>query len=260
MVRKHRAGIATWDYRPRRPRSRFRLLVTLGWLLVIGTTFGLGYWLARYDAVNALAGADLLRAEIGLLSEEVARGREERLRLERAHQMDREAKRRAQESLAELQQERLDLIKQVVYLQRLIREGQDGIVVVKELQLRKGSAPRSFRFEMALSQLVPQQERTRGRVSLSVVLSRDGKEEELPLDALPGSSPAARVMDFEHFETIAGEIVVPEGAEPERLIIDIEPDGDSLASSAEVFLWPREACSLSPIVEPTALAETGKVE
>jgi len=249
--------------RVRRVGPLLRLLITLGWMVVIVATFAFGYWIARYDADKALAGADALRAEVAMLSEEIARGREERLRMERTHQMDREVKRQAQEALADLQRERLELIKRVSYLQRLVRDGQAGIVEVKELKLREGAGARSFRFEMLLSQLVPQTERTRGRVNVRIVLSRDGNQEELPLDALPGSSPAEMDVDFEHFQAITGNIVLPAGADVERLVVDFEPEGASIARSSEAFLWPGgagDACSLSPIVEPAELVGPDEVE
>lgn len=254
------------DYRhlgATRSRHPFRLLITLGWMLVIGVTFAFGYSLARDDAVKALAAVGALQAEVGHLSEEIARGREERVRLERAHQMDREAKRQAQEALTELQRERLNLIKRVSYLQRLVRDDQAGIVEVKELLLRQGSEPRSVRFEMLLSQLVPQEERTRGRVSVSVVLSRDGEQETLSLDELPGSSAAETAIDFEHFQAISGDILLPEGAKPEQFIVDIQPNGASMARSSEAFLWPGEpgdTCSPSPIVESAEIAGPDQVE
>lgn len=247
----------------KRPSPLLRSLVTFGWLFVIGLTFALGYWLAWIDTRHAQATLDVLRAEIGLLSEEVARGREERLRLERTHQMDRESRRQAQESLAELQRERLDLIKRVSYLQRLVRDDQEGVVEVKELQLHKSSESGRFHFDLLLSHLVPQDARTRGRLSLSVVISRDGEEERLSLDALPGSSPANVAIDFKYFQAIAGDIVLPEGVDAERLIVDIRPDGASTAPSSEAFLWPGEpgtACSLSPILEMSGLAEPAAVE
>ena len=247
----------------RRPSPLFRSLVTLGWLFVIGLTFALGYGLAWIDASHARATLDALRAEIGLLSEEVARGREERLRLERMHQMDRESRRQAQESLAELQRQRLDLIKRVSYLQRLVRDDREGVVEVKELQLHKTPMLGHFHFDLLLSHLVPQDARTRGRLSLSVVISRDAEEEQLSLDALPGSSSANIAIDFKHFQAVAGDIVLPEGVDAERLIVDIRPEGTSTAPSSEAFLWPGEpgtACSLSPILEMSGLAEPAAVE
>lgn len=272
MVRKRGVGAvrvrdlgATRSTRPSlgRASSLFRWLVTLGWLLVISATFAFGYWLARYDTVNNLATVEALRAELALLSEEAARAREERLRLERAHQMDREAKRQAQESLSELQHERLELIKRVSYLQRLVRDGKQGVIEVKALQLRKAATPGRFHFEILLSQLVPQDERTRGRAHLSVVLLREGHEEQLSLDALPGSSAGETALDFEHFQAIDGEIVLPDGVDAERLIVDIEPESGSFASSSEAYLWPSEfgeGCSPGLVLAADKLAGSAKVE
>lgn len=251
------------EWRAKRPGALFRWLVTIGWVLVISATFAFGYWLARFETVNTGVNVDTLREELARLSEEVARGREERLRLERAHQMDREAKRQAQESLAELQRERLELIKRVSYLHRLVRDGQSGIVEVKDLQLREGSAPGSYHFEMLLSELVPQDERTRGLVNLSLVLSLNGEEVQLSLDAMPGSSPGEVPIDFEYFQAIAGDIVLPDGADAERLIVDIQPEGVSLASSSEAFLWPSEpgeVCLPSPILETFGLDGPAELE
>lgn len=258
-------------YRPVHGRGRmlFRLAVTLGWLLVIGATFVSGYRLARYDAAEALASAEARRAEVASLSAALARGREERGRLARAHQMDREAKRQAQQSLAELQRERLLLSKRVSYLQRLLQDGQQGVVEVKELQLRKGLAPGHYGYRMILSQLVPQNERTRGRVMLSVVVTVGDEEQTLSLEALPGSSAAEVALDFEHFQAVSGDIVLPEGVEPERLIVEIEPEPDagsegaSLARSSEAFLWPDAADAFvlpTPVFDARGLVEPLEVE
>jgi len=234
--------------------SLLRLFVIAGWILVLAVTFLLGYGLARYDAAGALVGVEALRAETALLSEEVARARAERVRLKRAHQMDREAKRQAQQSLAELQRERLLLRKRVSYLQRLVRGGEKGIVEVKELQLTKLAEPRRFRFEMVLSQLVPEAGRTRGAARLRIALRRDGDEQVTGLAALSGSSPGTVRLDFQHFQILRGTILLPEGATPEQVIVDIEPEGEMLASSSEVFLWPPEPGELT--VSPLRVVAT----
>jgi len=250
--------------RVRRSRSLFRLLVTLGWLIALGATFALGYAVASYDSADALAEVDALRSEAARLSEEVAHGRAERVRLERAHQMDREARRQAQQSLAELQRERLALRKRLSYLQRLVRDGDKGVVVIKELQLFEGDAPGRYRFDMVLSQLVAQDLPTQGAAKVRVIVARDGEEQSLTLDELPGSTPATIPIDFDHFQIVRGEIVLPEDLVPQRLIVDIQPDGQLLAPSSEAFLWPvgsRDG-GISPIPAVTSsdLVDDGEVE
>lgn len=250
-----RAGQARF----RRRRPLLRLAVVAGWLGVLGATFALGYTLARYDAAEALVGVQALRAEAALLSEELARGRAERVRLERAHQIDREAKRQAQQSLAELQRERLLLSKRVAYLQRLVRGGEKGLVEVKDLRLTRLEPPGTYRFEIVLSQLVPQAGRTRGVARLRLGLLRDGAEETLGLTALPGSFPGTVALDFEHFQIVRGEIVLPDNVTAEQLIVDIEPEGEQLAPSSDAFLWPTEPSEKALLPMP-AVVTAGSVE
>jgi hypothetical protein len=231
--------------------------------LVIALTFAFGYWLAHRDAEQAMAGADTLRAEVALLSADLARAREERLRMERSHQMDREAKRQAQESLGELQRERLELLKRLAYLQRLVHADEAGVVEVKELQLRRGVEPGQYRFEMILRPLVPMDERMRGRVQLSVLLSEDGQTKRRSLDRLPGSSAAEVQMDFEHCQAIEGEVRIPAGAVAEQFMVEIRPDGDANLNSSEAFLWPGVAdfdCRFSPLPEVADFDDAVTVE
>lgn len=232
-------------------RSFIRFAVSLAWLALMGVAVAMGYWLARHDALSAQANLETLRNDVAILSGEVARARAERVRLERAHQMDREAKRQAQQALVELQQERLLLTKRVAYLQRLVRDGQDGIVEVKDLQVTPTDTPGRYAFQLVLSQLVPQSGRTKGRVSIYLVVSRDGEERKRSLDAFEGSSPGSTAVDFEYFQAVSGTILVADGDEPRRIVIEIEPEGESVAASSEVFLWPSRADgSLTPCPIP----------
>lgn len=236
----------------RKRGSLLKALVALGWLVAFVVTFTLGYALARYDAAQALAGVQALRAEAALLSQELARGRAERVRLERAHQIDREAKRQAQQALAELQRERTQLSKRVSYLQQLMRDGEDTVVEVREVEVTPGDQPGQYRFDLVLNQLVPTGDTARGMARLRLIVSRDGKRESLPLNALPGSSPAAARIGFKHFQVIRGEIVLPEGVQAEQLVVDIEPESEGLAASSDAFLWPLRANEQRFALMPTA--------
>lgn len=223
----------------RRSRVVFRLLVTAGWLAVLAAAFGLGYLLAREEATEGRARVQELVAETAALSQSLAEAREERVWLERAHLMDREAKRQAQASLTELQRERLYLAKRVAYLQGLLRDDERGVIEIKALELREGSGPgRDFRYRLMLKQLAPERGRSVGTLTLAVGLaSEDGAGRRI---LGPGELGGAqeRPFDFEYFQVVEGEFLLPEGVEPERLILEVEPAVEALAPSSEAFLWP----------------------
>jgi len=225
--------------RRRRARAGFRPWLTVGWLLVIGAAFGGGYLLAQYDAQVALSRIQSLQTEAARLTEDLAAAKQAHVRLERAHLMDREAKRAAQHELAELEQERMRLAKQVVYLQRLISKDDAGVVEVQEAVLRPLDEPGHYHYRLTLSQLVPAVGRAEGDVTLKVAVIEDSEEVIRTLDELPGSSSARRRMGFEHFQALSGTIVLPAGAEPQRLIVDVDPSTEGLIPSSQAFLWLR---------------------
>jgi hypothetical protein len=172
------------------------------------------------------------------LSQELAAAKEGHIRLERAHLIDREAKRVAQEQLADLQRERLQLAKRLAYFQRLISAEGAGVVEVKDVALVPGEQAHHYHYRLTLSQLVPQFGRSVGTVTLKVGMRVGGEDVVRTLDDMPGSSPAKHAMGFEHFQTLDGRIVLPAGVEPEHLIVDITPSTPGLLRSSDVFLWP----------------------
>jgi len=246
-----------------RRRGPFRFWVTIGWLVVIGAAFGGGYTVARYDAGMALTRIQVLQNEVASLSEDLAATKAAHVRLERAHLMDREAKRVAQEQLAELQGERLRLAKRVAYFQRLLSADGAGVVEVKEAVISPGEKPGSYHYRLTLSQLIPEIGRSAGTVTLKVAMEQDGKRVVRSLDDLPGSSPARQRMDFEHFQTFDGDIVLPADAEPQHLIVDVNPSTSRLVQSSDAFIWPSadgRDMPLIPDIPSTGRAASAVVE
>ena len=66
---------------------------------------------------------------------------------------------------------------------------------------------------------------------------RDGKEVTLSLDQLPGSEPQTHKMKFKHFQNFEGSIKIPDGLEPDHLIVEIKPSTKNLLPIAETLGW-----------------------
>jgi hypothetical protein len=232
------AGIGS--HRPRSGPFAFRLLVTIGWLAVIAFAFALGYLLAGYDATQAMSRIQTLQTERDALSEALAAKRDEHARLERTHLIDREAKRAAQAQLVELQGERLRLAKQVAYLMGLMREGSAGVVEVKEFVLTEGQARGTFDYHFTLSQLVPGFGRSVGTALVKIVLRVDDEPRTLSLADLPGSTSGEHSLDFDHFQSFEGRIVLGQDADPQEVVVEIKPGNNNLLESSDAFVWRVE--------------------
>ena len=223
--------------RHRRSRFAFRPFVTIGWLLVVATAFGLGYLLAGYDVERTLARIQALQTERDTFSEALAAERDTRVRMERSHLIDREAQRAVQSQLAELQGERLRLAKQVAYLRGLLHVDGKGVVEVKEFVLTTRGEAGDFDYQFTVNQLIPGFERSSGMVEIKLIV-RDGDDDKVvALTDLPGSTDGRHTMAFDHFQSFSGTIRLPDGVEAQQIIVDIRPANDNLLPSSEAFAW-----------------------
>jgi len=218
------------------------LLVGVGWLLVVGAAFVLGYLLAEHDARQALARIQALQTERDLLSEQLAAQRDAQIKLERSHQIDVAAQRAAQSQITSLERERMRLEQQLKHLRALVGSGGRGLAEVEELVLMP-RADGAYAYRLTLGQLVPDFGRTEGEVVLSVVSESDGEEATVPVARLSDGSAGRHVMAFEHFQVFEGVFQLDSGTEPLELVVEILPKDDNLMATQEVVRW---ASALTP--------------
>ncbi len=222
------------------------LLVALGWCTVIAITFVFGYQLAYHDTAGAQLTIQALQRDNERLSSALESTQDEVIRLERAHRIDLDAKRLAQEQLGRLQQERLDLLKQVSYLERLVRNGGAGILQIQEFRLLATQQPEQFTYRFTVAQLIPGFGESAGEVRVLIAANQD-EELQTQIAQLDSGGAAHHQMRFEHFQQFQGTIVVPEALDPQGLKIELEPSTRNLMASSTTFPWQPER------IETTAL-------
>ncbi len=230
----------------RREHAAFRLFLTIGWLLVIGTAFGLGYLLAQHDATEAQMRISMLQKQRDALSEGLAEAREERVRLERSHLMDQQARRAVLEQLKELQQERLELARQVSYLEHLVQEGGSGVIQVKDLELALDGEPGHYHYRFTVSQLVPDFGESVGKVFVKLAVRDEDGTRMVAVKELDPDAVDEFDMRFEYFQQFEGAFVLPRDVIPESLIVEIKPTTEKLVPSTESFPWRLESDSEAP--------------
>jgi len=220
------------------------LLLALYAVLVVGSFFvGFELGQARMTALLQPEIADSrsrlhsARKALSDANGELAALKQEGVVAERSLQIERETTRSLHEQLKAAQDERLGLIKESKYLKRLIRDGGKGAVRVHDLRLTRVEGSKRYRYEFAITQLVPGIGESSGRVVLRVEGEEDGKDLSVPLDELPGAEPSALPMRFESFQNYSGVFGLPDGLVPRVVSITIEPEGDDILRTSEVFPW-----------------------
>jgi hypothetical protein len=226
-------------------RLWWRLLALAFAAVLVAGAFVIGFelGLTRGNAMAEPAIAALMEergaliGEANALRDEVSKLRQESSVLERSRQIERETNKALQAQLKDAQDERLALLKEGIYLKRLIREGGKGAVSVHDLVLSAGEKPGDVRYSFVVTQLIPDFGETKGRVSLGVAGLLDGKERMLSLEELPGASPKELAMQFDQMQSFRGELTLPEGFVPGSLKVTITPEGDRLTGNSETFPW-----------------------
>ncbi|NEV64527.1 DUF6776 family protein [Thiorhodococcus minor] len=225
-------------------RLSFRFLAAGAFALAFAAIFLIGFELGGGGAPAAGGGAaapDALRAH--LLKERdslralLAESERQRVILERASQIDAEARKVLQKELKQAQDARLELERELTYLKRLVQKGGKGAIQVYDMRLARGIGTHEFLYSFTIAQLVPGFGRSVGRVGLSIVGVREGASESLELADLPSADPRQLHMDFEHFQNLQGVIEVPEDYDPESVVVSIEPESKLLLPTSVVFPW-----------------------
>lgn len=225
-------------------RLSFRLLAAGAFTLAVAAIFLLGFELGGGGPAvsgNGVASPDTLRAHLlkerDTLRALLAESERRRIILERASQIDEEAKRVLQEDLKEAQDARLELNRELTYLKRLVQKGGKGAVQVYDMQISQGEKPGEYLYSFTITQLIQGFGRVTGSVALTIEGIRDGKALSLGLGDLPGADPKQLQMEFEHFQNFQGVVEIPEDFEPRSVVVSIEPDSKLLLPTSVMFPW-----------------------
>lgn len=227
-----------------------RRMLALGiYAVLLAGAFWAGFELGQERVSAALSAevaaqvrrCDDCAAQRDAVRDEIASLYQQRTVLERTQQIDREANRSLADQLKRAQDEHLSLSKENAYLKRLVQDGGKGVVRVNDLRLSKADRPGDYHYAFTITQLVPSFGVSKGRVEISIEGQKEGAPARLGLSELPVAKPNRVEMDFEHFQTIQGTFALPEGFEPQGLVVEIKPENEQLLQTTESFPWTPEA-------------------
>jgi hypothetical protein len=169
------------------------------------------------------------RAQVEALKQQVAT-------LSRSDQISRDANRDLQGTLAERDEEIAGLRADVAFYERFVgATGQRRGLAVHELHLQPQSG-QAWHFTTTLTQNLNRGAVSSGRVTLSIEGTRDGKLQKLAWADLRQQPDAPGIAySFKYFQEVAGDLLLPAGFQPLRVIVRLEPKGGSAVDQS--FTW-----------------------
>lgn len=211
---------------------RWQIAAGLAALLV--AVGGLALW--RFIVVDAGAGDAPTPARMRVLQAEVDQLEQRVTTLSRSDQISRDANRDLQGTLAERDEEIAGLRADVAFYERLVgATAQRRGLNVHELKLQP-QAGQAWHFTATLTQNLNRGAVNAGDLRLLVEGTQDGRLKRLAWSDLRQQPDAAGVpYSFKYFQQIEGDLVLPAGFEPVRVIVQLKPGNGPMVEQS--FTW-----------------------
>lgn len=218
------------------------------WLLIItyaAIALGIGWFLYSFGLVQAgYSNVDLGKEieQLGeyrdVLQEENEQLREQIALLERSHQVESGAYAEVDDTLKTLQQEILELKEEVAFYRGIVssRESAGGLTI-QSFKIEKTQEERVYQFKLVLTQVMKNDRIVRGKIKLAVEGVNDGKLQKLNIRQASGGAKLNLNLKFKYFQTIAGNVVLPEGFLPTRVFLDVLPKGRKMTDMNKTYDW-----------------------
>ena len=221
-----------------------RLIWVLGIvaLLIAGwSAFDFGRYSAKYDSAEARKSEDSFVEIRDALSTEIETLREEKAVLKRAAQIERQAYNELDATLKALQSEILELKEELAFYRGIVspRDASRGLRLQKFTFIENGHS-RSFRYKVVLSQVLKNDRVARGNVQLEFEGLLNDQPKILKLRQVTEKRITELNYKFKYFQNIEGNIEIPEGFMPSRIILKIFPRGRQKDMIEKTFDWPKQ--------------------
>ena len=220
---------------------RYRVkLVSLGLVLTLLAwgVFEFGFSRAGYDNNNLQAQRELLREQIEMEKQRTRDLRAQLAVLERASQVDRQAYDVVEKSLKQAQDEMLELKQEVAFYRGIVSptEAASGLNITS-LKLASIGEARVYRFKLVLTQLKSNVRLVKGYARMEFEGVKDGAQMHLSLKEVSGGVLDKLKLRFKYFQNNEGEIVLPEGFLPSRVLVEVVPSGKDATRLKKTFDW-----------------------
>jgi len=173
-----------------------------------------------------------LQNQIGVLNQEIAL-------LETHRDIDREAYKDVETSLANLQEKIQEQRDAIAFYRGIISpaDGQRGLRV-QDLRLSKGKDDRQYYVRLVLVQVMQHDRSVKGEVRFSLEGAQDGVATTYNLEQLvPEDETSSWPFSFRYFQNFDRQLILPVGFLPERINIEVNSRTKSIASVKQSFLW-----------------------
>lgn len=164
-------------------------------------------------------------ATLDQLRDENTSLREQLLVLRQASAIDRQAYAEIEKSLRAYQDEVMELKQEVEFYRGILAPsgGRPGLRL-QSFKVVPNGLPRGYTYRLVLSQVLAEASAVTGTAMFSLQGTENGAPKELTLRELGQPGGAVRFR-FKYFQSIEGDVELPEGFVPLRVVVRVKPSG-----------------------------------
>ncbi|MEM7430977.1 MAG: DUF6776 family protein [Pseudomonadota bacterium] len=207
--------------------------------LTIYLVFEFGRIQANYNIVDAVEERQAYEDRIETLEIEIETLKQEVALLETHRDIEKEAYKEVEASLVELQAKIQEQTDAIGFYRGIVspRDGAAGLRV-QDLELTRTATERAFNVRLVLVQSMVHDRKVSGDVNFTVRGLKDGVEASIPYSELLAEDADEQwAFSFRYFQDFNREIVLPDGFEPESILIEVRSRTRSIDSIEESYTW-----------------------
>jgi len=210
------------------------MIVVVGYLV-----FEFGRIQANYNIVDAAKERQAYQDRSAALQDEIVALKQDVALLETHRDVDREAYKDVEMSLAALQAKIQEQTDAIAFYRGIVSptDGTAGLRV-QDMKLTRGQSERAYNVRLVLVQSLQHDRKVTGDVSLSIDGEMDGAAATYSFSQLlPADGSASWPFSFRYFQNFDREIVLPDGFTPENITIEVRSKTRSISSIEESYSW-----------------------
>lgn len=207
--------------------------------LVLWLVFDYGRYRGGYDRFEAATRESELEHVIATGEDLRLALEREKLAMIRASEIDQQAYTHVEQSLKDLQDEVLELQEEVAFYRAIVapNETESGIQI-QNLALTQNGETRTYAYKLVLTQVIEKNRYLRGNVTFVVHGIVGDAPKELKLKDVAVTGDASLKVRFKYFQTLQGDINLPEDFVPARVSVELKIRGKKPVKLKKSFDWP----------------------
>ncbi|MBM2830075.1 MAG: hypothetical protein HW411_865 [Gammaproteobacteria bacterium] len=160
--------------------------------------------------------------------------------LERMTQIDGQTAAGLQEELKKLQDEIYILKGELEFYQGIMASTRvsQGLSI-QGLQIEPLSQYHNYRFKLILTHVTKSDKLAEGIINIDLEGSQDGTAKLLNFKDVAPNEPLDLSFKFKNFKRVEGNMVLPDGFTPHRIIVRLHPKDGNLSKIERIFDWPE---------------------